>query len=159
MFMRCSPRPNMDAYRLASTVSMFVRRVVVRIDVNLLFLRGRSSSPLTRDRNTSWCRCLRYVLPITTATRFRQRPTSFASVSSSAAIALFVIPSDAIGTIRARSRSRTEVLRDEAHLSSVLCASFDRMISAATRIALTISTRSREACFNPKNDVLFEIPY
>ena len=75
------------------------------------------------------------------ATRLRQRPTLFASVPSSAAIALFVIPSDAIRTIRARSRRRTEVLRAEAHFSSFLCSSFDRVISAATRIASPSTSR------------------
>ena len=45
------------------------------------------------------------------------RPTLFRSISSSVAIALFVIPSAAINTIRDGSRSRTGTLRDRDHHS------------------------------------------
>ena len=77
------------------------------------------------------------------ATRVRQRPTLFASTLNSAAIALFVMPSAAIRTIRARSRRRTEVLRVEAHFSGFLRSSLDRTISTATRIAQPSRFRRR----------------
>ena len=53
---------------------------------------------------------------------------------SSTAMSLFAIPSAAIRTIRERSRRRTGVLRDDAHLSSFRLSSPDSAIGAATRI-------------------------
>ena len=52
----------------------------------------------------------------------------------SAAISLFVIPDAAASTIRERSRSRTEALRDDDHRSSCFLSDSGTSILAATRI-------------------------
>ena len=77
------------------------------------------------------------------ATRFRQRPTLFSSTASSAAIALFVLPSAAISTILALSRNRTDVLRADAHPANLLRSPFVNSTAAATRIAYPSAHRSR----------------
>ena len=70
------------------------------------------------------------------AYRRRQRPTLFTSAPSSAAISLFVIPSDAFSTIRDRSRSRTGTERDDDHRSSFSRSPSGISILGAARMPL-----------------------
>ena len=69
------------------------------------------------------------------AYRRRQRPTLSVCVRSSSAMALFVIPSEAISTIRDRSRSRTVALRDRDHRSRTSRSPSASSIPTAFRMA------------------------
>ncbi len=73
-------------------------------------------------------------LILSSANRFRHRPTHSRSVASPSAIAALVIPSAARRTMRARRTSRAGVARPRDHFVSLLLSSSVRVIDTATRM-------------------------